>query len=332
VSELRQDPISGDWVLIAPERGKRPRQVARSRPVETTPGARPVCPFCPGHESELPEILAEYSSDTPPGWTVRVSPNRFAGFRPDAEPPPEAPGHATGPAFGHQEVIIESPRHDATLHALSDTEMLDVVRAYRDRYAELIARPGIRSVTLFRNSGPGSGASLPHPHAQIIATAIRPPKLQALDDRALAYFERHSRCLMCDEIEREGEAAARIVEDNGAFVVLVPFAARYPFEFWIAPKRHQAGFDEVAEQELEVFGQTLRRSLKRLRSARGDVSYNFVIQSAVADGRGAPHLHWFLRLAPHLGERGGFELGTNLPVNPSSPEQDAAALRTAETQ
>ncbi len=327
MNELRQDRISGQWVTIAQSRGNRPQQVAKNS--QTPPGDKTQpCPFCPGNESELPGIVAEYPAASAPGWQVRVTPNRYAAFKPEGEPcQPSASGAL--PAYGYHEVIIETPRHEANLDTLRDDELLTAMRAYRDRFSELMSRDSISTVTLFRNYGPGSGASIVHAHAQIIATAIRPEKLKALEARGREHFAQHGSCLVCDELERELGAAARIVEEGEAFVTLVPYAPQYVSEIWIVPKRHQARFDEMTDGELEAFGFALRGALRRLRQVRGDVAYNFAIDSAARDERGAPHVHWRLRLAPHISEKGGFELGTDIAVVASSPEQDAAALRAA---
>lgn len=226
-------------------------------------------------------------------------------------------------------MIIETPRHDADLTALNDEDLLTLMQAYRERFAALMSQEAIRRVILFQNSGPLSGASLAHPHSQIVAMRIDPPMMTALENRARNYFAEYTSCILCDEVKRERDASIRIVEAGDAFTVLVPFAAQYPSEVWIIPVRHQARFDEIADPELESFGLTLRRSLRRLHAVYGAISHNFIIDTAGAGDAGAPHLHWRLRLVPKLTHWGGFELGTHLPINPSIPERDAAALRSA---
>ena len=168
MSELRQDRTSGGWVIIAPHRGKRPQAAAPARPSGPPPAFDPQCPFCPGHEGELPGILAETKTPGAPGWTVRVVPNKYPAVQAQAETP-QAAEHVAQAGFGVHEVIIESPRHDAQLDTLSPEERLAVVTAYRDRCQVLFAAPHIETVILFRNHGPSAGASLLHPHAQAIA-------------------------------------------------------------------------------------------------------------------------------------------------------------------
>ncbi len=327
--ELRKDRISGQWVVIAPGRKDRPQQFA-SHGVRELPDDGPeACPFCPGNEHELPGIIAEYRSADSLGWQVRVVPNKYAAFSPDAETPDGELGRQSRTAFGFSEVIIDSSRHDANLTTLNDQELLTLMQAYRERFAALISEDAIQRVILFRNSGPLSGASLAHPHSQIVAIGINPPMINALETRARSYFEEHSSCILCDEIEREREEALRIVEASDDFIVIVLFSAEYLSVIWSFPARHQARFDEISDSELESFGLALRRSLMRLHAVHGVVSYNFVVDSAGASDKGAPHLHWRLRIAPKLTHWGGFELGISLPVIPSAPETDAAALRSA---
>ncbi len=328
MSEFRQDRTRGAWVIIAPERGRRPHEWhsgdAAASPV---PPFDPACPFCPGNERQLPGIIGETPADTPPGWRVRVVPNKYPALRPEAPPAPSA-GRAA-PGFGHHEVIIETGRHDAALATLADADLDAVVRAYRHRYTALMTQPGVKAVLVFRNHGGRAGASLLHPHSQVMAIGMTPPRLAEAAAWARAQFASEGRCVTCDEIARELADGKRIVEATDHFVALVPYAAANPFEQVILPRRHHAAFAETDDAALAELGRLLRRSLHRLRTALDDPPYNFVIESVEADPADAPFLHWGLRIVPILVRPGGFELGSGLPINPSLPEDDAAALRAA---
>ena len=183
---------------------------------------------------------------------------------------------------------------------------------------------------MFRNYGQRAGASLAHPHAQIVALDFVPPKLAATDEWAREYYVEHGRCALCAELDIELKSGARVVEANDAFVALVPFAAEHPFELWIVPRRHEASFGALTDEGLPAFAALLGRSLRRLSASLADPPYNFVVDSAPKDELAAPHLHWRLRIVPDVAIWGGFELGTGLPINPSSPEDDARVLRAAE--
>ncbi|MEJ2623540.1 MAG: hypothetical protein P8Z80_03055 [Pseudolabrys sp.] len=328
MTELRQDRTSGGWVIIAPHRGQRPQAAAPARPSGPPPAFDPQCPFCPGHESELPGILAETKAAGEPGWTVRVVPNKYPALQAQAGAPHLAE-HVAQAGNGVHEVIIESPRHDAQLDTLSAEERLAVVTAYRDRCQVLFAAPGIETVILFRNHGPSAGASLLHPHAQAIALGMVPPRLAALNEWAKSYHADHGVCAMCEELQVETCHRERVIEETDRFLALVPFAAEHPYEIWIVPHDHHASFIDIEDAALAEFGELLARCLRRLKKVLDDPPYNFAIDSAPKHEFGAAHFHWRLRLVPRVAIWGGFELGGGLPINPSSPENDAAALRMA---
>jgi UDPglucose--hexose-1-phosphate uridylyltransferase len=235
--------------------------------------------------------------------------------------------HFMAEGYGFHEVIIESPRHDADLVSMTDAELEAVVSMYRDRSKYLLRQRGIETVVLFRNHGPKGGASQPHPHAQILALGLVPPALGSLAGWGHRYYSDKGRCATCDEILIECDLKSRVVEDARDFLVLVPFAAEHPYETWIVPKQHQASFLDLHDSQLREFAQLLGRTLDRLRCAGDDPPYNFVIESAARPLLQSPYLHWRLRIAPDLATSGGFELGAGMAINPSNPEDDAAALR-----
>jgi UDPglucose--hexose-1-phosphate uridylyltransferase len=331
VSEFRQDRTSGAWVIIAPERGSGPRQwQRRDIAADEVRGVDRSCPFCPGNERLLPAIIEEIPADRPPAWRTRVVPNRYPAVRPENTPGP-APAEAGPvlPAYGYHEVIIETARHDSDLAALSPGDLNAVVFTYRRRYVELMARPAVEAVLVFRNHGRRSGASLLHPHSQVIATGLTPPRLAAKTAWARSHYARATRCITCEQVELELEDGRRVVEATERFLVIVPFAAASPFEQWILPRRHQASFAQAEDGELIELGQLLQRALCRLKAALDDPPYRYAIESGSAGEADAPYMHWGLRIVPDLVTAGGFELGGGLPINPSRPEDDAEALCSA---
>lgn len=333
MSELRQDRATGALVIIAPQRRRRPTDsAAAGRRSESLPRFEPTCPFCPGHEAELPGIIAEAAADSSPGWSVRVVPNKFPALLPANPAPPAHPRHHMRAGRGLHEVVIESPRHNADLAAMTTAERQAVVAMYRQRCAALLGEAWIETVVLFRNHGAAGGATLAHPHAQIIALGLVPPRLTAISEAGLNYFRKEGRCATCDELEVELAQRERIVDQNAHFLATVPYAAEHPFELWLVPKRHHASFTEAGDAELHDFSDLLGRSLQRIEAALQHPSYNFVIDSAPKSEIAAPHLHWRLRIVPETVTWGGFELGTGLPINPSIPEDDAAVLRAVALQ
>jgi UDPglucose--hexose-1-phosphate uridylyltransferase len=179
MSELRQDRTTGAWVIIAPNRGRRPSPARRSDPNET-PGFDLACPFCPSNEAQLPGILAETPASEPPGWRTRVVPNKFPAVSQDgAHCKHGSAFYDTAAGQGSHEVVIESPHHNHDLTMMSEEEVCDVLATYRSRYEALTAEKVVRSVIVFRNRGIAAGASLRHPHSQLIALDTIPPLVRA---------------------------------------------------------------------------------------------------------------------------------------------------------
>lgn len=329
MSEIRQDRTSGAAVIVAPERGRRPQQGPRAAAPQKIPHYDPKCPFCPGNEAQLPSIVAERSANDAPGWSLRVVPNKYPAL--DLHAPPVAhTEHWAYPGRGMHDVIIESPRHDADAATMSADELRAVVEIYRERSRHLLAQDRIAAAVLFRNRGRDAGASLPHPHAQIVALEIVPPRLAALGDWGKRYHGQHDRCPLCDEIAIERKLGLRIVDENHGFVALVPFAAEHPFETWIAPKQHRPSFAALGNEALPEFAALLGRSLRRQQAALDCPAYNFAVDSAPSAEIRAPYWHWKMRIVPEVAVWSGFELGGGLPINPSSPEENARRLRAAD--
>lgn len=330
MSELRQDALSGDWVIVAPERGARPRQLKEHGHDAAMPAHDPDCPFCPGSEAKLTEILEEAPSDAPPGWFTRTFPNRFPALAPDAPTDSRTEGvHKARAGLGLHRVIVESPNHDADLPFMEDEAMAAVVGAWRRCHGEMIAAPGIAAVFLFRNRGLKAGASLRHPHSQAIAMHILPPRLAAREARARTLHGKTGRCTLCEIMEFELGEGSRVFLEGEHFVCMVPFAATCPFEFLIVPRRHAACFSGITDEEAAKLGPTLREALRRLHDAAGDPPYNLALETASRGNASSPCQHWHMRIAPDITTPNGFDLAAGLPVNPHLPEEDAKTLRGA---
>lgn len=329
MSELRCDPTSGAWVIVAPRRGGRPRS-AHEIERAAGPTVDAGCPFCPGNESMLPGIVAEVRSSGQPGWRARVVPNKFPAVGSPAEAgPAAAPLQEAGPAGGVHEVIIESACHDLDLSIMPAEQLAVVLTLWRDRCRALLRARDIQSVVLFRNRGAPAGASLLHPHSQLIALSGIPPAVRLRQQTALAYFEREKRCVLCDVIRSERSDGSRVVVESGSLLAVVPFAATGPFEVWLMPKEHRPDFTTLDDGGIEELAGVLRDLLRRLDQAAGSPPYNLALDTAPRPSLTSPCQHWRLRLLPRLETPGGFELGSGLSINPSLPEDDARALRAA---
>lgn len=330
MSIFRRDPTSNEWVILAPRRFNRPHAPSpegREARVERDP----ACPFCPGNEHETPpEIMRRPSEDTGRPWQLRVFPNLYAAVSPDGDENRDGEGpFQEMRGRGAHEVVVESPRHDARLDEMrveATSAMLDV---WRERYSELLRRPEIRAVIVFKNFGAGAGTSLLHPHCQIVGVPVYPPQWMHALNISLRYFDRTGRSVYEDVVTGEREAGVRVVAQTGGFIVFCPFASKTPFETWILPTAHQSSFGDLTDDEIPVLAELMRDVLGRLRAAAGDPDFNLVVYSAPADAAEVRLFRWHLRLVPRITLPAGFEMGSGMSINTLMPEDAAEALRSA---
>lgn len=328
--EFRKDPITGRWVIVATDRPRRPSDFAREQ--VAVRGSR-NCPFCPGQEQKTPpEILAYRQGGGPnqPGWTLRVIPNKFPVLRVEGDFNRQGEGvYDRMNGIGAHEVIIESPEHSATLAELPEKRVEDVFWAFRDRIVDLKKDRRMQYLLIFKNHGESAGASLEHPHSQLIALPVVPRRVQEELEGSKRYFEFKDRCVYCDIIRQESETAGRVVLETQAMIAICPFAARFPFEIWILPRRHQSHFEETDPAAMANLAWVVRVVLRKLDRVLERPAYNFIIHTAPVQEPPMEHYHWHIELAPRLTRIAGFEWGTGFYVNPTPPEESARFLREA---
>src|SRR5262245_9861743 len=249
--ELRKDPVSGRWVVIAPDRQKRPNDFRIER--ASVLGAE-SCPFCPGHESMTPpEVLAYRPKGEPAdggGWDVRVVPNKIPALCFGGTPDPQTEGlleRMNG--VGAHEVIIESPEHSKTLAMMSESEIERVLWAYRERMNDLKRDSSVRYILIFKNQGPSAGATLAHTHSQLIGLPLVPDYMRDEIEGARRHFDEKRSCLFCDIIRQEMAAGQRVVDGNSEAIALSPWAPRFPYETWLLPRAHGARFEDAPRQQ-----------------------------------------------------------------------------------
>lgn len=325
--QFRQHSITKEWVIVAPERAKRPDQFAQGREAKRPlPERDPDCPFCPGNEHMTPTtVLVRDRGD---GWRLRVVPNKFAAVSPDLSPERRADGRfLSADGFGIAEVIIESRAHNATLATSTEEEVREVVLAYRDRYAALARNPHVDLVTIFRNHGKAAGTSLAHPHSQVIATPIVPPHVRHLMQQALLYHDTTGTCPYCDLIQEELAREVRVVLDTPHHLVYCPYASRVPFETQIIPKRHCSRFDGMTAEEAGDLARALRLALRKLFAGLSDPDHNIVIATSPTSDGELHYDHWRLSITPRITTAAGFELGSGIFINIMPPEEAARFLR-----
>lgn len=328
--ELRKDPITGRWVIIATDRARRPSDF--SRETVTVAGMR-FCPFCYGNEQKTPpEVLAYRQNGSPnqPGWSVRVVPNKFPVLGIEGELSRQGDGiYDKMHGIGAHEVIIETPDHKLSMSEMTDRQIEEVLWAYRDRVNDLKRDRRFRYIVLFKNWGEGAGATLEHPHSQLIALPITPKSVKEEMEGSRQYFDYKERCIFCDIIRQETAAGARLVTETDRFVVLQPYASRFPFETWIAPKRHEAHFENAEQATLQNLAWVLRSTLRKIDKVLERPPYNFIVHSAPVQEGDLQHYHWHIEIIPKLTKVAGFEWGTGFYINPTPPEESAGYLREA---
>src|SRR5688572_21462105 len=276
MSELRKDPVTGRWVIISTERRKRPTDFR----LESVKTARDdSCPFCEGHEHMTPrELLAHRRNGSGPntsGWDLRVVPNQFPVLRVEGSLDRQGEGlFDKMNGIGAHEVIIETPRHDATLATMGEAAVEQVLWAFRERVLDLKQDRRFRYMIIFKNHGAAAGASLDHSHSQLIALPIVPREVRDEVDGARQHYASKERCVFCDIIRQEASDLRRVIAENADMVALAPYAPRFPFETWILPKRHQSLFEETPRHECGSLARLLGDILRRMNKALVSPPYN----------------------------------------------------------
>lgn len=345
MSELRFDPIKQRWSIIASERKLRPHEFNVPRRDPEDDGSEEACPFQPGNEHLTPPEILVLPPPRPtagaPAWQVRVVPNKFPALRVEGTVDREGVGlYDRVGGVGAHEVIIETPDHHRELADLAVDELALVFTAYRSRLVDLRKDSRLRYVLLFKNKGREAGASLSHPHSQLIATPIIPTFVVHELNAARLHFRHKERCIFCDLIRQEQLLADRVALETESFIAIEPYASSFPFETWILPKAHRFDFAKITDDELSALARLVHDLLGRMKSLLEDPPYNMVVHTAPSPHPrpGQPDYwatiehdyHWHIELVPRVTRIAGFEWGSGYTINPTPPEEAARFLREAD--
>ncbi len=327
--ELRKDAITRRWVIIATERAARPTDFP---PGAADPNASDSCPFCEGREAQTPpEIMAIRRLGTganEPGWQVRVVPNKYPALRIEGSTTVLVQGmFETMGGVGAHEIIIETPHHNLQPGMMNPRQLISVLWMYRERYRDLDRDERFKYLLLFRNHGRSAGASLSHPHSQLIALPIVPKRAMEELEGAQQYFAREGRCAYCDVLRQEKTEQVRLVWENDEFAAFAPFAAWCPFELWILPKQHVASFGELGDGQIPSLAEVLHQVLGRLNHCLSNPPYNYIIHTAPYNDKVSHFYHWHIEVIPRLSQVAGFEWGSGFYINTVPPEDAAKYLR-----
>lgn len=338
MSELRKDIVSGRWVILAAERSKRPDDFRPAQPVRAE--APPAfCPFCEGNEAKTPpEVAARRRRGTRrdrPGWRVRVVPNKFPALNRGLPPERKEDGiFQWMDGVGVHEVVIESPDHGAELSDLPLYQIRDVLEMFKERAVSIEKEFQYKYVHIFKNKGREAGASLSHPHSQIVATPIIPKGVNEEIYGSERLHRQCGECIFCRMIREETQKGDRLIMRDGHFCVVTPFAPRFPFEMKIYPLRHSPWYTTSTKGELLALARTIKAVLGKLRAVLNDPPFNFFVhqgpnpnQRHEAWANLEKSYHWHLEIIPVLTRVAGFEWGTGFYINPVPPETAAGFLR-----
>ncbi len=336
ISELRQDIVSGDWVLIATGRAQRPHEFVREKRLRF---AEPLstCPF--ERRAEAPLLVFAHddkknSSVAAEDWWVQVVHNKYPALGKGAR----LGTHRSGPyqwveGIGFHEVVITRD-HERSLGVMNDVEAELVVRAYQDRFLALRGERSVKYISIFHNHGREAGATVAHPHSQIIALPVIPADFGRSLRGSAAYHHARGRCVYCALVAYELKHKERLVYENGHYVVFAPFASKSAFELRLVPRRHSPRFEEIGVDERSALAGALRIALGKLHRGLKDPDYNFFFHTAPA-GNSEPefsHYHWHIEILPKTAIWAGFEIGTGIAISTIAPERAAEFLKNIEVR
>ncbi|MBV9102236.1 MAG: galactose-1-phosphate uridylyltransferase [Candidatus Eremiobacteraeota bacterium] len=322
MSELRWNPLLGEWLATATHR--------QSRTVDPPPEYCPLCPTLPGaHPTEVPT----------PSYDIVVFENRFPALslhppEPAVQPTSTSP---VRPVFGACEVLLYTDRHDATLSEQPLEKFERIIRVWSDRYTELSAKQGVEYVFIFENHGDVVGATLTHPHGQIYAYPFIPPQIERETAALRRHRERTGRCLLCDLVAEELRDGRRLVGRSGDVVAFIPFAARWPYEVHVVPLQHVAALPILSQRGRRDLAKALKSLLVSYETLSErefrDFPYIMAVhQRGVNQTDDDAHLHVefypFMRKEGQFKYLAGSELGAGLFVNDTLPEEKAPELRS----
>jgi UDPglucose--hexose-1-phosphate uridylyltransferase len=321
--EIRKDPVFGRWVIIASERGLRPNEFRLGSGPET---GGYICPFCAGHEDLTPPEIYALPGEKG-AWRLRVVRNKYPALVSDGSVENRRAGiYDRMDGMGFHEVIIETPEHGRRLEEMPVEAVADVIRTFVLRVGEIKKDPRIKYVMIFKNHGRNAGASLLHPHSQIIAMPMAPLRVMQAVDGAADYHRERGACVFCDIVKEETEFNLRVVAENAAFLAVTPYASRFSFETWILPKKHASHFEEMPAGLAVELAAVLKTALAKLSVSLPELSYNLIVHTMPVQAPSAEHYHWHIEIMPKLSQMAGFEWGTGFYINTVSPEEAAEIL------
>ncbi len=333
-SELRMDLVSGDWVVIATGRARRPETFKKEKRTSEEVSKK-TCPFCKIDSQEIPTLVFSQGrkipfkiGKIPEDWTTIVIPNKFPAFLPHPKLDERTEGklYKKMNAVGFHEVVVTRD-HRKQMAQFSVEQVKEVFDVYQERYLDLMPKKFVNHMSIFHNHGQEAGASIAHPHSQIITTPLIDIDLQKALLRSQAYYKKSKGCIYCRMNKWEERVKKRIVFENKDFLVICPFASKTAFQVIVSPKKHLAYFERIKEEEKWELAEAFQVALNKLYKALNDPAYNFYLHTAPSDGQNHDYYHWHWTILPKTATWAGFEIGTRMEISTIEPEKAAGYLR-----
>lgn len=321
MSQLRKNIITGEWVVLATERARRPEDYIIRHQIKPT--HKKFCVFCVGGEA-----YAQRIDETKHAY---VTPNKYPAFSGDDLASETSSGfYAKMTGSGRHELVVLD-KHDQPITQIPAEYWEEIVELFRRRITALNKIDAVKFVMPIYNHQAEGGATIEHPHAQIFGAPIVPHYMKDELKGAQHYFAEHGRCVFCDIIKQERSQAIRMVYENKHFVAFCFYASRFPFETWIMPKTHMSEFEKMNDTEKKFFAECISVTLKKLDKSLKNPPFNFFIHTK-PEGKLYTHdtYHWHMEIAPRVSKFGGFELGAGMIINIVAPEAAAEFLRATE--
>ncbi len=327
--EIRKDIMRDSWVVTATDKALHPQNFTINKKCIQIEALPEVCPFCEGNEALTPpEIEAVREGNTlpdTPGWTIRTIPNKFSVFSLQGVLMKKQAGfYHSYSNVGKHEVIVETPSHDQEMHQFDADRMEQILLTLKRRYNHLLEDERIKYIQVYKNRGLFAGASQDHSHTQILAFPMVPTQNRGL----IAYYSQDSSCYLCDLLREEQRLESRVIAGEEHFLLICPYASRFPYETWIIPRSHHQHFGDISREEIKSLSLLLPRLLRVMLTYLEDPAYNLVIHTAPANMVNLPAYHWFIEISPRLLVMNGVEAASGYCLNPVAPETAAVVFRS----
>lgn len=317
MSEFRKNPFTGEMTLYAANRKNRPYEFRHE--IQTKPAHSQDCPFCGGQEAQTEKAV--YQDDTDAAWQVRVFPNRYPAVSANASLQAESEAFYEKTAgIGQHEVLVDTRVHEQTIETFSVAHIARVLAVLQKRSRAIAENAAVAYVQIFKNCGAAAGMSMRHSHWQLMGIPILPERIQKMSEKMGAD------CLFCKMLAYEQTQKNRVTGETTHFVAVAPYASRFPYEIWLAPKRHQRSFVDLEAAERVELAAFLREILQKLVRLQEGIGYNICIMDAPKER----DFHWHIEILPRIGGSAGFEYATDCVINSVLPEDAAAYYREKE--